>query len=162
MKIANRFGKRWTINECLQLQREYELLGWSIDTIAAKHQRTPNAIMFKLNEEKLADYNTLYKNYYSQKPNENKSVPCDSISSEEEADHDDEVEDEDYEEDDDDVEDEDYEEDDDDVEDDDDSYMMSKKTLYERVNNLEKKIDELTQLVLSQTKKTQKGSSWFS
>ena len=22
----NRFGKRWTVNECLQLQREFELL----------------------------------------------------------------------------------------------------------------------------------------
>lgn len=149
MPTANRFGKRWTINECLQLQREYELLGWSIDAIAAKHQRTPNAIMFKLNEEKLADYNTLYKNYHSQKPSENTSVYCDNIcssSSEEDDDEDDES----Y------VDTEKGETEEDDDEDD------SNDDLEERMNNLEKKIDELTQLVLSQTKKNQKGSSWFS
>lgn len=153
MPTANRFGKRWTINECLQLQREYELLGWSIDAIAAKHQRTPNAIMFKLNEEKLADYNTLYKNYHSQKPSENTSVYCDNIcssSSEEDDEEDDDEDDESY------VDTEEGESEEDDDED------NSNDDLEERMNNLEKKIDELTQLVLSQTKKNQKGSSWFS
>lgn len=62
--MYTRYRKRWTINECLQLQREYELLGWDIDKIAKKHQRSPNGIMNKLDREGFADYNQLYINYY--------------------------------------------------------------------------------------------------
>ena len=64
MSTSNRFGNRWTINECLQLQREFELLELSIDEIATRHKRTPNAIMIKLSQEGFADYNILYSNYY--------------------------------------------------------------------------------------------------
>lgn len=55
-----RVGNKWTINECLQLQREYELLELSLEEISKKHKRTPNAIMYKLASEGLADYNELY------------------------------------------------------------------------------------------------------
>ena len=55
-----RNGYKWSINECLQLQREYELLELSIDEISIKHNRTPNAIMYKLDQEGFANYNTLY------------------------------------------------------------------------------------------------------
>ena len=61
---ALRNGFKWNINECLQLQREYELLELSIDEIAIKHKRTPNAIMFKLSSEGLSDYNSLYNKYH--------------------------------------------------------------------------------------------------
>jgi hypothetical protein len=61
----NRVGFKWTVNEILSLQREFELLGWTIDQIALKHKRTPNAIMYKLDQEGLADYNVLYSNYHS-------------------------------------------------------------------------------------------------
>ena len=64
MPLCKRFGKRWTINECLQLQREFELLQLPIDEIATKHQRTANAIMSKLDQEGLADYNILYSEYH--------------------------------------------------------------------------------------------------
>jgi cobalamin biosynthesis protein CobT len=64
MTTYKRFGNRWTINECLQLQREFELLQLSVDEIAERHQRTPNAIMFKLDQEGFADYNMLYSNYH--------------------------------------------------------------------------------------------------
>ena len=64
MNTTSRFGKRWTVNECLQLHREFELLNLSMDEIALRHKRTPNAIMFKLEQEGLADYNVLYSNYY--------------------------------------------------------------------------------------------------
>jgi hypothetical protein len=64
MTTHKRFGNRWTINECLQLQREFELLQLSVDEIAERHQRTPNAIMFKLDKEEFADYNMLYSNYH--------------------------------------------------------------------------------------------------
>ena len=60
----NRAGFKWTVNETLSLQREFELLGMTIDEIALKHQRTPNAIMFKLDQEGFADYNVLYSNYH--------------------------------------------------------------------------------------------------
>ena len=33
--------------------------------IASKHKRTPNAIMFKLDQEQLAYYNVLYSNYHN-------------------------------------------------------------------------------------------------
>ena len=68
MNSYKRCGNRWTVNECLQLQREFELLQMSIDDIALKHQRTPNAIMFKLYQEELADYNVLYNSYYQITP----------------------------------------------------------------------------------------------
>jgi predicted nucleic acid-binding Zn-ribbon protein len=63
IRMTSRIGNRWTVNECLQLQREYELLELSIDEIAARHSRTPNAIMFKLDQEGFADYNTLYHKF---------------------------------------------------------------------------------------------------
>jgi hypothetical protein len=60
----DRAGFKWTVNEILSLQREFELLGWTIDQIALKHKRTPNAIMYKLDQEGFADYNVLYSNYH--------------------------------------------------------------------------------------------------
>lgn len=63
MNSYRRFGNRWTINECLQLQREFELLQLPINEIALRHQRTSNAIMLKLHSEGFADYNELYVNY---------------------------------------------------------------------------------------------------
>jgi hypothetical protein len=64
MSTFNRVGKRWSVNEVLALQREFELLGWSIDQIAKKHQRSPTGIMYKLDQEGFADYNILYSNYH--------------------------------------------------------------------------------------------------
>jgi hypothetical protein len=46
-----RFGNKWTINELISLQREYELLEWSVQQIAEKHQRSVEAILFKLESE---------------------------------------------------------------------------------------------------------------
>jgi hypothetical protein len=64
MNPYTRNGFKWSVNEVLSLQREFELLEWSIDQIAQKHKRTPNAIMFKLDQEDFADYNVLYSNYH--------------------------------------------------------------------------------------------------
>jgi len=63
MSVPKRHGNKWTINEILSLQREYELLELSIDEIAKRHHRTPEAIMNKLDNEGFADYNELYSNY---------------------------------------------------------------------------------------------------
>ena len=46
-----RNGNKWTINELLALQREYELLEWSVQQIADKHKRSVEAILFKLESE---------------------------------------------------------------------------------------------------------------
>ena len=46
-----RYGNKWNTNELLALQREYELLEWSIQEIAEKHKRSVNAILFKLESE---------------------------------------------------------------------------------------------------------------
>ena len=51
MTTNMRFGKKWTINEILSLQREYELLEWSVQEIANKHRRSVKAILFKLEAE---------------------------------------------------------------------------------------------------------------
>jgi hypothetical protein len=68
MTAYKRFGNRWTVNECLQLQREFELLQLSVDEISKIHQRTPSAIMFKLDQEGFADYTILYANYTKANP----------------------------------------------------------------------------------------------
>jgi len=39
---------KWNINEVLALQREYELLEWSVDEIASKHERSVDGIACKL------------------------------------------------------------------------------------------------------------------
>jgi hypothetical protein len=65
MTAYKRTGKRWTINEILQLQREFELLNMSVEEIAVLHQRTPNAVMFKLDQEGFADYDTLFAGYHN-------------------------------------------------------------------------------------------------
>ena len=49
--MATRSGNKWRINEVLSLQREYELLEWSVQQIAEKHQRSVEAILFKLESE---------------------------------------------------------------------------------------------------------------
>ena len=70
-----RTGKTWTINECLQLQREHELLEWSIDEIAIKHKRTPNAIMYKIVKEEFEN-SDLLSSYLFCKKDEQKEEKC--------------------------------------------------------------------------------------
>lgn len=62
--MSLRRGKTWSINECLQLHREYELLNMSIDNIADKHGRTQTAIIYKLHQEGICDFEKLYKEYW--------------------------------------------------------------------------------------------------
>ena len=64
MNSYSRTGFKWSVNEILSLQREFELLGWNVQEIADKHKRTPNAIMHKLDLEGFADYNVLYSDFY--------------------------------------------------------------------------------------------------
>ena len=65
-----RCGNRWTVNELLNLQREYELLELPLAEIASRHQRTVMAIMYKLDQENLADFNELYEQTFGVKRSE--------------------------------------------------------------------------------------------
>ena len=53
IKMTSRINKRWTVNELLALEREHELLEMDIFDIALKHKRTPRAILYKLEDEKI-------------------------------------------------------------------------------------------------------------
>ena len=48
MTLTSRHGNKWTTNEILSLQREYELLGLSIPEIASRHKRSVMSILCKL------------------------------------------------------------------------------------------------------------------
>lgn len=145
MTSTKRFGKRWTINECLQLQREFELLKLSVDEIAEKHQRTPNAIMLKLHQEGFSDYNVLYSNYYNLNNTITYETRCVDVDAEEQytetQDDDNSIDYQDLE-----LEEEEEEEVD----------------LKQQVCRLEKKLNELSQLVLNQSKNKNGVFSIFS
>lgn len=61
-----RNGYKWSVNECLRLEREFDLLELSVPEIALLHNRTINAIMFKLDAEGLDTYHNLYIKTYGQ------------------------------------------------------------------------------------------------
>ena len=63
---AWRNGYRWSVSECLQLEREYDLLKMSVPDMALKHNRTLNAIMFKLQAEGHCSYNDAYIKTFGQ------------------------------------------------------------------------------------------------
>jgi hypothetical protein len=63
---AWRNGYKWTINECLRLEREYDLLKLSVAEMAILHKRTMNAIMCKLQAEGLDTFNNLYIKTYGE------------------------------------------------------------------------------------------------
>ena len=88
----SRNGFRWNINECLRLQREFELLNLSLDEIAFRHGRTVNAIMFRLDYEGFANYTQLYNDYYAISNEKNRCYESedddDDYSQEEEEDGD--------------------------------------------------------------------------
>jgi hypothetical protein len=54
-----RNGLKWGIPEILRLQREYELLKYDVNTIAELHDRSVNAIKFKLVAENFATWDSL-------------------------------------------------------------------------------------------------------
>jgi len=143
----DRAGFKWTVNEILSLQREFELLGWSIDEIDTKHKRTPYAIMYKLDQEGFADYNVLYSNYNSLnaevqiKKNSSLSLNYDYDTEIDDSDVDDDKNDEDY------VDNPDIEDDDDDDDDDDDYKQDEMDILSHRVYKLETAVYEIQIMV---------------
>ena len=62
--MYRRANYKWTINECLRLEREYDLLELSIQDIALLHERSPEAILYKLDNEGIVDYNDAFLDRY--------------------------------------------------------------------------------------------------
>jgi TATA-binding protein-associated factor Taf7 len=170
--INKRAGNKWTINEILQLQREYELLEWTIQQIAEKHQRSVDAILFKLEDERFIDgwinargFN-LIGSQTQQDTVEQDTVEQDTVE-QDTVEHDtaeqDTVEHDidnnniniTYTQEDEDVEDEDVE----DVEDEDVSDEEQRYNLNDKLANLEYKIDKLTKMVKKIYKNTFKNNS---
>jgi len=156
MDKCKRFRNRWTIKECLNLQREFELLKLSIDDIALKHKRTPNAIIFKLDEQGLAEYNVLYSNYYGL------NSPMEVIRKHTHDEYDDNIINnfiDETEEDDDELEDleDDYEDDEETISDEESYFEDDDYNLKNRINQLEKHVSTLTELVLKLKQNTNKS-----
>ena len=77
MEKPDRHYFKWTINEILALEREYELLELSVHEIAIKHKRTSSAIIYKLIAEGMIcgddivdDDEDDYINYYEESDEE--------------------------------------------------------------------------------------------
>jgi flagellar motility protein MotE (MotC chaperone) len=58
-----RANKKWTINETLRLQREYELLGMNVTQIASVHERSADAIAHRLEHEGFIESRTDARGY---------------------------------------------------------------------------------------------------
>ena len=127
MNTYKRSGNKWTVNELLSLQREYELLELTIKEIAIKHQRSIEAILFRLESEGFIDEWSTSRGFDDYFYN-NKYVEEESDEEEEESDEEEEESDE--------EEDEESEEEKDDVD-----------KLVERVWNLETNIKEIGSIV---------------
>lgn len=65
MTTCRRSGYKWTINELLSLQREYELLSLPINDIAERHGRSFFSILSKLKSEGFIDDETYHKEVMS-------------------------------------------------------------------------------------------------
>ena len=136
-----RCGNKWTINELLSLQREYELLEWNVKDIALKHKRSVTSILYKLEEEgfilswsEARGFNS--KEYQKQIDN--------NVSTFEEDDE----QDEDYEEEEDDEQDEDYEEEEEEQYDDEEEEKVNDlDKLSNRVWNLETSLSDISSMV---------------
>ena len=66
--LAHRNGKKWSVNETLRLQREYELLKLDVSEIAVLHERTNESILFRLVKEGFADNFESVRGYIKHEP----------------------------------------------------------------------------------------------
>jgi len=139
---ANRMrqGNKWTINELISLERDYELLELTVQQIAEKHQRSETSILYKLESEGLIDTWTNARGFNPE--DFQKSVSTNESVDEEQAGGDDDN-DEEYQF----VED----DDDDDISDDDDDDISDDESdvekLTERVWSLETSVGEISSMV---------------
>jgi len=142
MQMFARHGNRWNVNELLSLQREYELLEWSVDQIALKHKRTVNSILFKLeNEGLISNWNEARGFVHSADADASATwkVSHDECSEDDEEEEMDDCNDEDY------VEEESCSEMNDDCSDEDESSQVAK--LADRVWSLESSVNDISIMV---------------
>jgi len=148
--LAWRTGYKWTINECLRLEREFDLLELSVPEMALLHKRTINAIMCKLQDEGLDTFQNLYMQTYGAENFEafDLNYDDDADNSEDEEDEDDD--DEEYIPDlNDDEEDEEEEDDEDEKEVED---FSNEGLLFKQVKSIQSQINSLLSYFSSQTK----------
>ena len=82
MNDFHRNGNKWTVNELLSLQREYELLEMDIQQIALKHKRSVRAILFRLETEGFIDCWNDARGYANETSSDfYDNYVCDDISS---------------------------------------------------------------------------------
>ena len=103
MDTYKRSGNKWTVNELISLQREYELLELTIKEISIKHQRSVEAILFRLESEGFIDkwstsrgfddyfYNNKYVEDESEEEDDEESDDEESEEDDEESDEEDDV-----------------------------------------------------------------------
>ena len=58
MTCNRRSNFKWTTNELLSLQRDYELLEMTVQEIAIKHERSVDSILYKLESEEFISSRT--------------------------------------------------------------------------------------------------------
>ena len=75
-----RNGLKWNVNELLTLQREYELLQLPIQEIAERHNRTVDAILYKLYNEVIIEDNVVPRGYEEYVEQQEEKVFCDLIN----------------------------------------------------------------------------------
>ena len=92
-----RSGNKWTVNEVLSLQREYELLEMTIQEIALQHSRSVEAILYKLESEEFID-NFISARGYNNYSNKNDEKYDEGYDLEDDEDYQEQDADEDYEE----------------------------------------------------------------
>lgn len=61
--MHKRANRKWTINETLKLQREYELLDMDVNQIAVAHERSVDAIAHRLEHEGFIENRTDARGY---------------------------------------------------------------------------------------------------
>ena len=148
-----RNGNRWTINEILTLQREYELLEWSVYKIAEKHQRTVMAILCKLKAECFIQHFKEARGFDVEeyKKSIDESYDCQNNNEHEEDADDDETENECCDEDDDDYVPQDNDEEDEEYEEDNDyDYEVDEvEQLTDRVWSIQTSVNEISSIVKS-------------
>ena len=148
MSLPNRHNFKWNVNELLSFQREYELLEMTIQDIAAKHERTVEAILFRLCQEGFIEswidargYQEYSKNFDCLVGGLDSGVNAYDYGENAETDEDDVNDDSDYQEDDEDEED---EEDDEDYETETDNNISS---LNQRVWSLETAVSDIKDII---------------
>ena len=135
---TRRQGNKWTINELLSLQREYELLELTVQQIAEKHERSETAILYKLDSEGLIDSWNDARGFNSEDYQNDVNKESSSNLEEDQEFGGDDDDDEDYQ-----FEDHDQDKDDDDISD--DESEVDKLT--ERVWSLETSVSEISSMV---------------